>query len=203
MKSKVFNRYVFSLFLFACFCGLTGTAYAQNGTFSNVNFEGIITAETGPSICLQGTFAVRDCTGNVLVRIEETGNSVNPNNFLGQFVRVRGEDVGVECPVIRVTRFRPIANRCIVPQQSFSRREGIVTRTAEGGFVLRDCAGNTLFELETSRKVGNLEPFVGSFVRLRGIVPAAQQTDLIRNLRVREVTIKPNQCPTVQPVVVR
>src|SRR5689334_18350539 len=98
MKIRNLNRYAFSLFLFVCFYGLTLTVNAQNGTFTGVQFEGILTEETGPSICFQGGFSIRDCTGNILVRIEDSGVSVNPLGSTGQFVRVEGVDVGVECP---------------------------------------------------------------------------------------------------------
>jgi hypothetical protein len=191
--SKVIRKYIFCLAF--CFIAFPIAAHAQGGRFSNASFEGNLTADTGPSICMQGGFALRDCQGQIIIRLSETEGGLDLDSLLGQYVMVKGEDVGVECPIIAPSRVTVKANSCITPQQPTGNfHEGILQRNDAGEFELRNCLNNVILKLTASQNIGDLEPFIGKFVRVKGRMLGKQAGGDQRTIRIRTIIVKPNPC---------
>jgi hypothetical protein len=154
------------------------------------SFEGLLALQEGPSICMQGRFELRDCTGNIIVRLTESENGPDLDPLLGQYVRISGRDVGVECRVIQPGEVTLLNNQCSTPQpETGNPREGFLQINASGGYELRDCSGNLKMSLEVSRNQ-DLSSFIGQYVRVKG--KKIKRTD---QLKVRSITVKTSPCP--------
>lgn len=161
----------------------------NNRTF----FEGVLVINDGPSICMQGRHALQDCNGNLVIRLQENTNGPDLDSLVGQYVRLRGESVGVECPIVAPTEVSVLESACAGPSPDAlapNPREGmLVLNESRGGFELRDCAGNVKTRLSVNSSRLNLSAFTGQYVRVRGKLK--RQKGIIE---VRQIIVKPTRC---------
>ncbi|MEW6737106.1 MAG: hypothetical protein AB1489_37820, partial [Acidobacteriota bacterium] len=145
-------------------------AKAQNNPCndqSNIFREGVLAFQEGPNTCLQGRFELRNCDSNRIVLLSESENGPNLEQLVGQYVRLRGPNVGVECLVISPTEVTVLPNICVNPPR-LHPREGIVQVDANGRFVLVDCQNNIRLELVVNPNVIDMSSMIGQFVRVKG-----------------------------------
>lgn len=164
----------------------------NNPCNANVSYEGVLTEVTGPTACLQGEFFLRNCQGEFVVLLSENQNGPDLNSLLGQYVRVSGPNVGVECPVIAPTEVTSLANACnpTPNPQIGSPREGILQVDAQGNYQLLDCQSNIKMQLTIGPNSNvRLQNFVGQYVRIKGKMNRQGGT-----IKVRGITVKNNPC---------
>ncbi len=65
--------------------------------------QGLLGLNTGTSTCLEGTHDLTNpCSGFQTILLDSFFSSVPLDNYLCQYVKVSGQDVGIECPDIGV-----------------------------------------------------------------------------------------------------
>lgn len=158
-----------------------------------IGFEGVLQRFEGFSICMQGEYELRDCAnGRIVMVTPASGLDLNP--LVGQYVRITGRDVGVECRVIEASEVTVMADACISPQpQGVNRREGILVYNETGGYELRDCDNNLLLELIMGARrpsIESLNAFVGQYVRVKGKRVKGNRS----RFEVRRIVVKTNRC---------
>jgi hypothetical protein len=191
MKNS-YKRSYFWLTLVALVAFLTSPIISYAQSPASISYEGILVLSEGPSICMQGRFQLNDCQGNLIIRLTENENGPDLDNQTGQYVRITGPNVGVECPVIQSDEVTMLTNACVSPSpQITSKREGILSVNTNGGFELRDCQGNVLWHLfyKPDNRIPNLGNFVGQFVHVKGGIHKTTNA-----INVRRITVKTNVC---------
>jgi hypothetical protein len=157
----------------------------------NVLFEGRLEQLDNLSFCRQGRFVLHDCRHMLKIRVMKLSAGPNLDSLLGQYVRIKGQDVGKECVVVAAEQVTLLDDVCISPHlRSNNRHEGILQLTAEGGIELRDCHNNSTLQLIQGVNSPSLVTLLGEYVRVKG-----RMVDEGKKLfEVRTVIIKPNFC---------
>jgi hypothetical protein len=157
----------------------------------DVRFEGRLEYHNQNPICPYGKFELRDCKNRMSIRIDEMQSGPDLDSMVGQYVRIKGRDMGEECVLVAASEVKSLPDICIAPLQTArSRRKGILQISLEGGFELRDCGNNITLRLTADSHSPNLLPFLGEYVKAGGRMEGPDNN----TLRVRSVTLKPNLC---------
>jgi hypothetical protein len=180
-----------AVFIYLPAYGDEGILKAHRGAPLNGNilFEGRLDHLEEMRLCNQGTFVLKDCQDNLKIRVMELNNGPDLDALTGQYVRIKGVDVGDQCVVVAASEVEVLSDACIrFLQKRTKSREGVLQLTADGGFELRDCSNNSLFRVTPGPTSPNLVALLTEYIQVKGRI---KEDGLFE---VRSVILKPNFC---------